>query len=198
VRVYRAGDRLTHATGALPSPATRLLARSHKESHLMTVPAVGRRIDPRGHRFSAGLSAVLLTVALALDLSWVVPLMGLALGVSAAFGTRYWVLGRAWPPVRRALRLGPPRELEHEYPPRFAQAMGATFLALGGTLLALDVTPAGWAPVVAVIGLQALLAATGFCLGCRLFFMRWLAPDLFARAIGRGVPREPLVRLPRR
>jgi hypothetical protein len=164
----------------------------------MTVPAVGRRIDPRGHRFSAGLSAVLLTVALGLDLPWAVPLMGLALGISAAFGTRYWLLGRAWPPVRRILRLEPPHELEHEYPPRFAQAMGATFLALGGILLALDLGPIGWAPVVAVIALQTLLAATGFCLGCRLYFVRWLAPDLFARAIGRGVPREPLVRLPRR
>jgi hypothetical protein len=76
--------------------------------------------------------------------------------------------------------------------------MGATFLALGGILLALDLGPIGWAPVVAVIALQTLLAATGFCLGCRLYFVRWLAPDLFARAIGRGVPREPLVRLPRR
>ena len=198
MRVYGAGDRLTHATGALPSHATRPLARSHKDSHPMTVPAVGRRIDPRGHRFSAGLSAVLLALAFAANLPWVVPLMGLALGISAAFGTRYWLLGRAWPAVRRVLRLGPPQELEHEYPPRFAQAMGATFLAIGGILLGLGVAPLGWAPVAAVIGLQTLLAATGFCLGCRLFFVRWIVPDLFARAIGRGVQRESLVRLPRR
>ena len=26
-----------------------------------------------------------------------------------------------------------------------------------------------------------LLAASGFCLGCRLFFLRWYVPDLFAR-----------------
>jgi len=155
----------------------------------------GRRIDPRGHRFSAGLSAVLLLLAFATDSTWAVPLIGLALGVSAAFGTRYWVLGRAWPPARRILRLGPPRELEHEYPPRFAQAMGATFLGIGAALLAVGVVPWGWVLVGAVIALQVLLAATGFCLGCRLFFVRWIVPDLFARAIGRGATREVLVRV---
>ena len=164
----------------------------------MSASTPGRRIDPRGHRFSAGLSAILLTFALIAGAAWFVPLMAIALGVSAAFGTRYWILGRAWPPTRTLLRLGPPKEMEHEYPPRFAQAMGATFLGIGSVLLALGVTPLGWAPVVAVIALQTLLAATGFCLGCRLFFVRWIVPDLFARAIGRGTAREAVVRVPRR
>ncbi len=158
----------------------------------------GRRIDPRGHRFSAGLSAVLLALALIGGAAWFVPLMAVALAVSAAFGTQYWILGRAWPPTRSLLRLGPPQVLEHEYPPRFAQAMGATFLGIGSVLLALGLTPWGWLPVGAVIALQTLLAATGYCLGCRLFFVRWLVPDLFARAIGRGITREALVRVPRR
>jgi Domain of unknown function (DUF4395) len=164
----------------------------------MSASTPGRRIDPRGHRFSAGLSAILLAVAVLAGATWVVPLMAIALGVSAAFGTRYWILGRAWPPARRLLRLGPPHDLEHEYPPRFAQAMGATFLGIGSVLLALGITPWGWIPVVAVIALQTLLAVTGFCLGCRLFFVRWIVPDLFARAIGRGAQREALVRVPRR
>jgi hypothetical protein len=46
---------------------------------------------------------------------------------------------------------------------------------------------------VAVVALQALLAATGFCLGCRLFFLRWWVPDQFARAVGRGIRREALI-----
>lgn len=163
----------------------------------MTDALPGRRIDPRGHRFSAGLSAVLLALAAVTTTGWVVPLMALALGVSAAFGTQYWILGRAWPPVRRIARLGPPRELEHEYPPRFAQALGATFLGLGAALLGLGVGPAAWLPVLAVVALQTLLAATGFCLGCRLFFVRWLVPELFARVVGRGSAREALVRVPR-
>jgi len=164
----------------------------------MTDSVLGRRIDPRGHRFSGGLSAVILALAAVTGHAWVVPLVAIALAISAAFGTRYWILGRAWPPARRILRLGPPHELEHEYPPRFAQALGATFLGIGSVLLSLDIGAAAWAPVIAVIGLQALLAVTGFCLGCRLFFVRWLVPELFARAIGRGNVREALVRIPRR
>jgi hypothetical protein len=42
-------------------------------------------------------------------------------------------------------------------------------------------------------GPPPLLAATGFCLGCRLFFLRWWVPDLFARLVGRGIRREALI-----
>lgn len=164
----------------------------------MTDLLPGRRIDPRGHRFSAALSAILLVVAVVTGQAWAVALVAVALAVSAAFGTRYSILGRAWPPARRLLRLEPPRELEHEYPPRFAQALGATFLGIGTILLVLGLGPWAWLPVVAVIALQALLAATGFCLGCQLFFVRWIVPDLFARAIGRGQVRRELLRVPRR
>jgi hypothetical protein len=86
-----------------------------------------------------------------------------------------------------------PSELEHEIPPRFAQALGTVFLALGLGLLAAGLTPWAWLPIGAVIALQVLLAATGFCLGCRLFFLRWWVPDLFARLVGRGVRREALI-----
>jgi hypothetical protein len=47
--------------------------------------------------------------------------------------------------------------------------------------------------VLGVVALQALLAATGFCVGCRLFFLRWWVPDVFARLVGRGIRREALV-----
>jgi hypothetical protein len=66
---------------------------------------------------------------------------------------------------------------------------------LATALLAADLRPWGWLPVLAVIGLQALLAGTGFCLGCRLFFLRWWVPDLFARLVGRGIRREALIRV---
>ena len=148
------------------------------------LPRTGRWIDPRGHRFGAGVSALVLAVSLVLDFPLGVLLTAVALGASAAFGTRYSLFGRLWPPVRAALRLGR-TEPEHEYPPRFAQALGSLGLALGVALLALGITPWGWVPVVGVIGLQVLLAATGFCLGCRLYFLRWYGPMLFARLIER-------------
>jgi hypothetical protein len=142
-------------------------------------------VDPRGQRFGAGSSAVLLVSAFLIDQPVIVALVAVAMFASAAFGTRYWLLGRPWPSIRRALRLGP-AELEHEYPPRFAQALGVVFLGFGLVLVALHVTLAGWAVIGAVVGLQTLLATTGYCLGCRLYFLRWWIPSVFARMIGRG------------
>ena len=38
-------------------------------------------------------------------------------------------------------------------------------------------------------GLQTLLAVTGYCLGCRLYFLRWWVPDLLTRIWTRGRAR---------
>jgi hypothetical protein len=147
-----------------------------------------RLIDPRGQRFGAAGSAIVLAIAIALDLPVVVALVAIALGVSSALGTRYFVFGRPWPSVRNLLRLGPPAAPEPEVGPRFAQALGATFLALGFVLLALGVRPAGWLPVGAVVALQTLLAVTGYCLGCRLYGLQWWVPEQFDRFVLRRTP----------
>ncbi len=153
-------------------------------------PAPARYIDPRGQRFGAGVSAAALALAFALGLPWLVALVGLNLLVSAGLGTRYFLPGRAWPAVRKGLRLGPPAEPEHEYPPRFAQALGGTALAFASLAFLLGATPVGWVLTGAVIALQALLAATGICVGCRLYFLRWFVPSLFARL--RQPPAQPM------
>lgn len=155
-------------------------------------PAPGRWIDPRAQRFGAALSALTLVAAAGYDAWPLAAAVGAALALSAGFGTRWFVFSRPWPLVRAGLRLKT-SELEHEMPPRFAQALGAIFVGVGSTLLAAGVAPWGWLPVGGVIGLQVLLAATGLCVGCRLFFLRWLVPDLFARLVGRGVRRQALV-----
>lgn len=153
----------------------------------MSSPSSSRRIDPRGHRFGGGLSALLLIAAVILDAPIVVAAIAVALGVSAFFGTRYSVLGRPWPVVRRALRLPPPAELEAEFPPRFAQALGATGLVAALAFLAAGIPIVGWVFVLGVAGLQTVLAVTGYCLGCRLYFLRWFLPALFDRVVA---PRE--------
>ena len=150
---------------------------------ILTPPA--RRIDPRAQRFGAGVSAVILAAAFLGAAPVLALLVGLNLAVSAAFGTRFFLPGRMWPAVRRALRLGPPAELEHEYPPRFAQALGATFIGLGAIAFALGAAPLGWVLVGAVAALQVLLATTGICVGCRLYVLRWWVPSLVARLFRR-------------
>ena len=155
-------------------------------------PASGRWIDPRAQRLGAATSAVVLLIALGLNAWPIAALVGVDLALSAALGTRWFIFSRPWPLIRRTFAIGP-SELEHEMPPRFAQALGTIFVALGTALLAAGLAPWGWLPVLAVIALQVLLAATGFCLGCRLFFLRWWVPDLFARLVGRGIQREALI-----
>ena len=155
-------------------------------------PAGGRWIDPRAQRLGAATSAATLVAAFALNAWPLMTIVGVFLALSASLGTRWFVFSRPWPAIRRILSIGP-SELEHEMPPRFAQALGAGFLALGTGLLAAGLQPWGSIPVLAVIGLQLLLAGTGFCLGCRLFFLRWWVPDLFARLVGRGIRCEALV-----
>jgi hypothetical protein len=144
-----------------------------------------RLIDPRGQRFGAGLSVALLATGFVAGLPVVVPALAVALGASALLGTRYSILGRPWPAVRAALRLGPPRELEHEYPPRFAQALGTIGLALASLLLLVGASPVAWVVAAGVGALQAVLALTGYCLGCRLYFLRWWLPAQFQRVARR-------------
>ena len=150
-----------------------------------TNPQAGRMIDPRGQRFGAGLSVVILVAGFALGAPIVVAFLAAALGLSAFLGTRYAILGRAWPIARRAFRIGPPAELEHELPPRFAQALGFIGFSIATLLFVLGFSTAGWLVAAAVGTLQAVLAATGYCLGCRLYFLKWWVPAQFGKLTRR-------------
>lgn len=161
----------------------------------VTNEAEGRLIDPRGQRFGAGLSVVVLAVGFALGATIVLPALMLALGASALFGTRYSILGRPWPHVRSALRIAPPTELEHEYPPRFAQALGAIGFAVATAFVLVSLSPLAWVVAAAVAVLQTLLAVTGYCVGCRLYFMKWWVPSQFRRIARRTTQEQgqPLI-----
>jgi hypothetical protein len=144
-----------------------------------------RMIDPRGHRFGAGVSAVLLIVAAITQTPWLVALVLLSIGVSAAFGLRWSIYGAVWRRIVRVARLGP-AEPEHEYPPRFAQVLGSIALILSLVAFAAGATTLGWLFALGVAGLQSVLALTGYCLGCRLYFLRWWVPDVVTRIWTRG------------
>lgn len=157
---------------------------------LLTPPA--RFIDPRGQRFGAGLSVVILAIAFVAAQFWLAALVGLNLLIASAFGSRLFLPGRPWALIRSTLRLGP-TEPEHEYPPRFAQALGGIFVAIGTLAYVAGLGPLGWLLVGAVAALQTLLATTGYCLGCKLYFLRWWVPSQFARLFGRN---DQLLKLP--
>jgi hypothetical protein len=154
------------------------------------LPPAGK-IDPRGHRFGAGLSALLLIASFVTG--WVpgVLLALLSIGTSAAFGLRYSIYGAIWRRIAKALKL-PKVEPEHEYPPRFAQTLGSTVLIVALVAFAVGATGLGWLLALAVAGLQSLLALTGYCLGCRLYFLRWWVPSVVTSIWTRGASR-PIV-----
>jgi hypothetical protein len=146
-------------------------------------------IDPRGHRFGAGVSAAVLIGAFLADAPWAVALALLSIGTSAALGLRYSIYGLVWRRLVRVLRLGPV-EPEHEYPPRFAQTLGSVALTVALVAFVLGAAPLGWFFALFVSGLQGLLAVTGYCLGCRLYFLRWWVPAAVTAIWTRGRGRS--------
>ncbi|SFF59379.1 DUF4395 domain-containing protein [Blastococcus tunisiensis] len=128
------------------------------------------QVDVRAPRFAAGVTAVVLTLALLLGSGVLVAAQAAVFAVAAGAGLRrapYGVLFR----VLVAPRLGPAREREPEGPPRFAQVVGLVFTVVGaaGYLLgapAIGAVATGLALVAALLN-----AATGFCLGCELYLI---------------------------
>ncbi|WP_417562060.1 DUF4395 domain-containing protein [Microbacterium sp.] len=138
-------------------------------------------IDPRGPRFGAAITSVLLLVVIVLGLtgtaaqSAVDPAFVLLLIVAILFA---W--GVAWPRTapwgvlfRRFVqpRLARPDELEDPRPPRFAQGVGLLVSVIG---LVLQLAGVPWGlPIAAAAAFVAafLNAAFGLCLGCQLYLL---------------------------
>ena len=148
-----------------------------------------RMIDPRGHRFGAGLSAALLIASFVTGFVPGVALALASIGISAAFGLRWSIYGMIWRRIVAVLHLGK-TEPEHEYPPRFAQTLGSVALILALIAFGVGATTLGWVLALAVAGLQSLLGITGYCLGCRLYFLRWWVPAALTRIWTRGRPTQ--------
>jgi hypothetical protein len=148
-------------------------------------------IDPRGHRFGAGLSAGLLVASFAAG--WVpgVVVALISIAVSAAFGLRWSIYGAVWRRVVHVFSLGKVKP-EHEYPPRFAQTLGSVALILSLVAFAVGAATIGWLLALAVAGLQGVLAVTGYCLGCRLYFLRWWIPSIVTSVWTRGARRPAI------
>lgn len=140
----------------------------------MTAP---RGIDPRGPRFSAGITAVVLLVVIALALlgarAAAVVLFALITALFA-WGAFAGVARHPYGFLFRTLvrpRLAPPQELEDPVPPTFAQGVGFA-ITLAGLILHFVGVP--YAIVIA--GSLAFVAAFlnsvfGYCLGCQIYLL---------------------------
>ncbi|GLY74762.1 DUF4395 domain-containing protein [Actinoallomurus iriomotensis] len=134
------------------------------------------QVDPRGQRFAAVLTSIVLIVVLVTS-SWLllavqaaVFLIGVLFGLrSAPYGLIYQALIRP--------RLGSPKELEPEAPPRFAQGVGAVFALTGVVGYALGIPALGMTATAFALVAAFLNAAFGLCLGCEAYLLfRRLTP----------------------
>ena len=141
-------------------------------------------VDPRGPRFGAWVTTVVLAVVLLTSSGWLLAAQAVVFLAGAVLGLRaapYGVLFRA---LRPLLHLGPPAELEAEAPPRFAQAVGAAFAVVGSVGYLSGVTTLGQVATAAALAAAFLNAAFGLCLGCEAYL-------LARRALGRPPPPPP-------
>ena len=126
-----------------------------------------REIDPRGPRFGAAVTSVVLAVVLLTGSAWLLAAQAVVFGLGALGRSPYQTLFKHY--VRP--RLAPPTELEDEAPPRFAQVVGLAF-AVGGVLsLAAGATTAGLVLTAAALVAALLNASIGLCLGCEVYLL---------------------------
>ncbi|MDY7527169.1 MULTISPECIES: DUF4395 domain-containing protein [unclassified Cryobacterium] len=134
-------------------------------------------VDPRGPRFSAAITAVLLLVVIFLSLTGAsVAALVLLAAIAALFawgafaGVGRHPYGLLFKRFVRP-RLAPPAELEDAAPPTFAQGVGL-FVTVIGVVLGLF----GLAPAVGIAAGFAFIAAFlnsvfDYCLGCQLYLL---------------------------
>jgi Domain of unknown function (DUF4395) len=140
-------------------------------------------IDPRGPRFGALITTVVLVIVLITSSTWLLAAQAVVFAVGAGFGLRYAPYGLVYRYLIRP-RLGPPSELEAEAPPRFAQGVGLVFAVVGVIGYATGLTALGIAATALALIAAFLNGAFGLCLGCEMYLLiRRIVPS---QATGAG------------
>jgi hypothetical protein len=127
-------------------------------------------IDPRGPRFGALVTTLVLAIVLITGSWWLLALQAVVFALGAFSGLRYAPYGLLYKRLIRP-RLGPPAELEAVAPPQFAQGVGLAFALLGVIGYAAKITPLGIGATGAALIAAFLNGVFGYCLGCEMYLM---------------------------
>ena len=130
-------------------------------------------VDPRGQRFNAAMSVLVLATVLLVGIQSnlavvLLTLQGVAFGLGGMLGLRYQPYGWLYRSLIRP-RIGKPKSFEAEPPPRFAQLVGFIFVLIAMAGLAFSVVPLAYIAVGLALAAAFLNAAFGFCLGCQMY-----------------------------
>ncbi|ATY15452.1 DUF4395 domain-containing protein [Amycolatopsis sp. AA4] len=132
--------------------------------------SAGPAVDPRGPRFAAIVTTVVLAVVLVTQWWPLLALQTVVFAIGAFVGLKpapYSVLYR----LVVAPRLGPTTEREDAAPLRFAQAVGFVFALVGTIGFATGVTPLGVVATAFALFAAFLNAAFNYCLGCQVYLL---------------------------
>jgi hypothetical protein len=140
-------------------------------------------IDSRAPRFNQATIGALSALAVATSWWWLLGILAAQLIVGLTLGRRFCL------PCLAYFELVQPRfgegALEDARPPRFANFVGAVFLAAATVSYATGLEALGTVLGGLVAGLALLAAATGFCTGCEAY-------KLGSRLLGRPFVSCPL------
>jgi hypothetical protein len=124
-------------------------------------------IDPRGPRFGAAITVVVLAVVLITGNVWLLAAQTVVFAVGALAGLRHAPYGLLYRWLIRP-RLGPPGHTEAEAPPRFAQGVGMVIAAAGVVCYAVGATAGGLVFTALALVAAFLNAVFDLCLGCHM------------------------------
>ena len=125
-------------------------------------------VDPRGVRFAAAVTTVVLVLVLVTGSVWLSAAQVAVFALAAFAGLHfapYSVLFR----LLVAPRISPSSVREDAAPVRFSQAVGFAFAAVGLLGYTTGGTALGVAATALALAAAFLNAAFGFCLGCELY-----------------------------
>ena len=135
---------------------------------------MSKQIDPRGPRFGAAITTVVLAIILFTIPSTVAVLLLAIQTLVFALGAFVGLQAQPYGILYRKLvapKLGKPTELEAVEPPQFAQLVGFLFAATGLIAILAGADLVATIAVGFALGAAFLNAVFNFCLGCEMYLI---------------------------
>ncbi len=126
------------------------------------------RLDPRGLRFGATLTATVLAVVLLTQSTWLLGAQTAVFAAGAFLGVRRSPYALVFARLVRP-RIGAPSQTEDARPPQFAQLVGFGFAVVGLVAFLAGASTVALIAIGCAFAAAFLNGAFGLCLGCELY-----------------------------